>query len=246
MKGPVLRSPITLPKDLDGYVFVVTYGRSGSTLVQNLLNAIDGYCIRGENANALVPLAMSWHLLTSNPNVTNAVTRKVPTTSEHPWYGAEEIRAFQYGRNLANAFVREVLAPPVGTRVAGFKEIRWTNDPAQFAPTLNFAYKMFPNTRFVFNTRDHDEVAKSGWWADMSVEAVKAKLARADAMFAEYLEKHPERGVRIHYNDYTADLEALKPMYDFLGEPFDRDRVKAVLDTPLTHLKKKAPDADRD
>src|SRR6478609_6549835 len=36
-----------------GYVFVMTYGRSGSTLLMGLLNTIPGYLIRGENDDAL-------------------------------------------------------------------------------------------------------------------------------------------------------------------------------------------------
>ncbi len=39
-----------------GYLFVMTYGRSGSTLVSGLLNAVPGYLVRGENRNALLHL----------------------------------------------------------------------------------------------------------------------------------------------------------------------------------------------
>ena len=36
-----------------GYIFIVTYGRSGSTLLQGILNSIPGYLVRGENRQAL-------------------------------------------------------------------------------------------------------------------------------------------------------------------------------------------------
>ena len=35
------------------HVFVMTYGRSGSTLLMGLLNSIPGYLIRGENRHAM-------------------------------------------------------------------------------------------------------------------------------------------------------------------------------------------------
>src|SRR5688572_1085508 len=35
-----------------GHLFIVTYGRSGSTLLQGVLNSIPGYLIRGENDGA--------------------------------------------------------------------------------------------------------------------------------------------------------------------------------------------------
>src|SRR6056297_391020 len=44
-------------------VFVVTYGRSGSTLVQNLLNGLPGACVRGENENLLAPLVRAWDIV---------------------------------------------------------------------------------------------------------------------------------------------------------------------------------------
>ena len=34
------------------HVLIITYGRSGSTLLQGLLNSIDGCIVRGENYDA--------------------------------------------------------------------------------------------------------------------------------------------------------------------------------------------------
>lgn len=36
-----------------GSVLIITYGRSGSTLLQGILNSIPGYLIRGENENLM-------------------------------------------------------------------------------------------------------------------------------------------------------------------------------------------------
>ncbi len=41
---------------LKGAIFIVCYGRSGSTLLTRVINTIPGACIRGENANALMHL----------------------------------------------------------------------------------------------------------------------------------------------------------------------------------------------
>ena len=41
-------------------LFVVTYGRAGSTLLQNMLNALPGVTLRGENNNLLAPLVAGW------------------------------------------------------------------------------------------------------------------------------------------------------------------------------------------
>jgi len=222
--------------EIEKFVFVVTYGRAGSTLVQNLLNSIDGYCIRGENNNALAPLALAWDTIHKSKNIQNHLKKNKTSTPDRPWYGAELINGPQLGKELAEVFVRQVLAPPKGTRVAGFKEIRWGGN-IPFLPTLlNYAHEMFPNAHFIFNTRDHDEIARSGWWANMEPERVKAKIAKIDVAFARYLETYPGRGIHIHYNDYAKNPKALEPLFKYLGEGFDLDHVSAVLEHRLTHL----------
>jgi len=224
----------------DGYVFVVTYGRSGSTLVQNLLNAIPGYCVRGENGNALSGLARSWHQLSTAEPRMGLKTRGTPSTPEEPWYGAELIEPWRYGMFLSNVFVREVLALPRGTRVGGFKEIRFHTEPAFFAIHLGFIRRFFPKARFIFNSRDHDAVLKSGWWAEMDATRARAQLEQAEALFAAQIAAHPDTSLALRYDDYAGKPDGFRPLFDFLGEPFDAGLVARVLDRRLDHLQKPA------
>lgn len=229
-----------LNKPKGGYVFVVTYGRSGSTVVQNLLNAIPGYCIRGENGNALSGLARSWHLMNVAEPRIGLKARGVPSTPEEPWYGAELAEPWRYGSYLANVFVREVLALPAGTRVGGFKEIRFHTEPQFFQPYLGFIRRFFPKARFIFNTRSHDAVLKSGWWADMDETRARKQLEQAEALFAAHIAAHPTISLHLHYDDYAGNPEGFRPLFDFLGEPFDQDLVAGVLNRRLDHLQRPA------
>jgi len=224
-------------QEIEKFIFVVTYGRSGSTLMQNLLNSLDGACVRGENGNALLPLARAWNSVRTSPNLRKLHRRGNETASTSPWFGGENIDPERYGRALAEVFTQEILSPPPGTRLSGFKEIRWTREAANFEVTMNFARTCFPNARFVFNTRDHGEVANSGWWADVPVEKVRANLTRAETLYDEYLSKHPNCGIRVHYNDYVKDHDALRPLFTFLDEPFNPDSIAKVMDQKLSHLK---------
>lgn len=225
---------------IEGHVFIVTYGRSGSTLLQYLLNSIDGYCIRGENNNALATLAQAWRSIGDCQHLKNMVRSGVKTVARDPWFGAENIDERSYGQALAQAFTAEIIDPPPGTRVAGFKEIRWASPPVDLPSVLDFTFRFFPNARFVFNTRDHDEVARSGWWAKQNPKEVKARLSEADAAFRSYMAQYPDRGVHVHYNDYVVDHNALKPMFDFLGEAWKTDQVTAIMRQRLDHLKETA------
>ena len=223
----------------EGFVFIVTYGRSGSTMVQNLVNSIPGYEIRGENNNALLPLATSYRAILDAETMAEMRRRQQPSDQTHPWFGAEKAFPKPYGRQLAQAFVKTVLKPSPGTRVSGFKEIRFHSDPEKFDIGLDFITEFFDNAKFIFNTRDHDAVSRSGWWARQRPEQVKSVLQRAEALYDAYIAREPDRAIRIHYDDYTGRPEAMKPLFEFLGEPFDEEMVARVMDLRLDHLKKK-------
>lgn len=221
----------------EGFVVIATYGRSGSTLIQNLLNSIDGFCIRGENDNGFCPLARAWANLEQSTNLDRMRSKDRASDSTDPWFGAERVDADGFGRGLARSFTDHVLRPPAGTRVTGFKELRWPLDPEQFAIVLEFAHRFFPNTRVVFNIRNHDDVARSAWWSRMPAEKVHARLEQYETIFRSYLGEHPERAILLDYDAYSRDHEALRPLFARLGEPFDPDHVRGVLSRRLDHLK---------
>lgn len=224
----------------DGYVFIVTYGRSGSTLLQNLLNGIDGYCIRGENNNALFHLAQSWQALVDAEPIQGVWKTGETTDMAHPWYGVEHISADGYGAALSDVFTRHILNLPEGTRVGGFKEIRFHSEPEHFESYLNFIHRFFPNARFVFNSRNHAAVARSGWWAELDPKKVSNTLESAEALYWAYIAKYPDRSIHLHYDSYVEDPRSLEQLFTFLGEPYDEALVQSVMNEKLEHLKNKA------
>jgi len=124
---------------------------------------------------------------------------------------------------------------PDGTRVAGFKEIRYhTVAPRPMLP-IQFMARFFPKARFILNTRSHAGTMQSGWWATMKPETVTRELRSAEALFDGIAAEYPDRSLRLHYDDYAGRPETLRPLYDFLGEPFDAARVAAVMGERLKH-----------
>ena len=75
----------TARRDEFGYLFVVTYGRSGSTLLMGLLNSVPGYLVRGENWDAL------HHLFRFHRTLAEGSQRWDPARLRqrtHPFFGA--------------------------------------------------------------------------------------------------------------------------------------------------------------
>ncbi|WP_291736109.1 sulfotransferase [Leisingera sp. F5] len=222
-------------------VFIITYGRSGSTLLQNMLNALPGHCLRGENANLLAPLVRAWQDLRQSEQAASMRARGVPSGPHQPWFGYEAIEADRFGQALADSVLRTVLRPEPDTQVLGFKEIRWHEDPALFEPMLAFLQRYMPDAHFIFNTRDHAEVRNSGWWRNMGRAAVLEQLERAEALYSRWQAAQPHSCLAMHYNDYAKDPEAWRPLFAFLDEAFDPELVEAVLGRKLLHMKWQKP-----
>ncbi len=214
------------------FVFVVTYGRSGSTVLQTILQSIPGYHISGENSNCLFGLYKS----VSMAKVARFEHGRNDHASSYPWFGADKIDPDRYAEKLTQVFTEEIIQPPVGTRVAGFKEIRFHSVGAEhFEDFLNFIHQYFASCKFVFNTRGWRELVRSGWWKNQRPERVEEIIRDADAMYSEYLEKYPDRGVLLRHEETRSDPMAFKPLFDFLEEPFDVDAIAAVASRRLGH-----------
>lgn len=215
----------------DGYVFIITYGRSGSTLVQTLLQSINGYFIRGENANALLPLFQS-------------VTRIAKARVDHgyreieergPWYGINRVEPDLYAKKLIDVFVEEIIQPPEDARVIGFKEIRVHEAGEEFERYLDFMATHFTPAKFIFNKRGWEDVANSGWWKNCAPEMVKDMVGEADQLYDDYVTKYPERCFVAQYEDYVGNPDYWRAMFDFLGEVYDPETVKALCERQLKH-----------
>jgi hypothetical protein len=204
------------------YLFIVTYGRSGSTLLQGILCSTPGVLIRGENGGVMSDLYRI-HTRTSMRKRREADYGSHHT--EHPWFGIEsypEDVAVQYFHDFV---VDTLIRPLPESRVVGFKEIRWGRPDLD--GFVSFIDAVFPRARFIVNTRDAQEVARSRFWARRP-DALP-KIERLNRRFTALAEALGERGFLVHYNDYAGNPQALRQMFEWLGEHFDPLRVEAVM-----------------
>jgi hypothetical protein len=216
----------------DGYVFIITYGRSGSTLLQTVLQSIDGYFIRGENNNVLGSLYQAYQQVHSTR--LEQGNKEIPPHG--PWYGADKLDPDRFAEKLVRLFQEEVLQPPEDARVVGFKEIRFNKGSAEeFVGLLDFISERFKPSKFIFNMRRWERVAQSGWWKQHRQDAVRRTVEKSDRQFLSYAEDHPERCHVMRYEDYAGKPEAFAALFDFLGEPFDLEAVRAVTMRRLKH-----------
>ena len=219
------------------HVFVMTYGRSGSTLLMGVLNSIPGYLIRGENRHAMR------HLYEFHRSGLVERARVDPvraSQSTHPWFGIESFDEAASLRGIRELATATLLRPEPDTRVTGYKEIRWYDE--DLPDYLAFLQQVFPGCRFVLNTRHLPDVAASNYWTHKDdplgrLQVIEARMLAAAEGLGDAVH-------RVHYDDYVADPTVLRRLFEWLGEPWDEDAVRAILATPHSRRGKHRATAD--
>jgi hypothetical protein len=215
------------------YVFIVTYGRTGSTLLQKILCNIPGCYIAGENMNALHGIYQS----VRDSFILKKDYGYFHVPMDHPWHGAHAVNPQAFANQMIKAFVNNVINPPRGAKVIGFKEIRYLQVLDSLDGYLRFMANVFPDSIFIINTRAATSVGKSGWWKDSDQDKLSADIVRFESIADQVMADLPAQFVKISYEDWNKNPEALRPVYAKLGEHFDRDIIQSILDVPLKHLK---------
>lgn len=213
-------------------VFVISLGRSGSTILTNVLNGIPGYCVRGENNGVLDGLerAISSAEMGQRLGSVNA-------TWHAAWIGAENIDHVNFRRTLVEAFERDILNCPPDSAAVGFKEVRYEESVQRSLAIVNFlAGGSFPHPRLVFNIRNVTAMLASRKIANwVPYPGVRDRLERLQNMFRTYCATNPTKGYLVDYDVYMKDVEQLRGLFQFLGVPFVREDVEKILSKKTGH-----------
>lgn len=218
------------------FVFILSYGRSGSTILAKLLNVHDGVLVRGENLNLAFRLMQA---VSASEDMRAFGPEGRPDTPDRPWFGNRAGDPSAFSRALAEAFVAHILRPAPETRLLGFKEIRTLPahmKESEFRRYVSLLLTVFPESRIIFNSRDMEAVIRSGWWAEKPAEESRAAVLAADARFAAAAARH-ERAIHVRHEETVGSPEARAAIIRFLGLEPDEARMARALRRPLTHAK---------
>ena len=219
------------------YLFILTYGRSGSTLLMKILNGIQGIEIKGENNNALFHLYRSIDAATRSRKDHATRTRG----TDDPWFGAAKIEPDRFAEHCLDSFVADVLSPGPDARLIGFKEIRHLPgqmDLEEFRGYVNFILASFPDSKIIFNTRDGTQVARSGWFRGRPESEVIKSIQTADGWFGTLAAEEPDCFL-IDYQDVVQNGARMAELMRFVGVDHDAAAVAKVLSVPLRHIGKR-------
>lgn len=195
------------PRSAIGFtpVFVVTYGRSGSTLLQGLLNALPRTVVRGENGFFVIDLFRA----------TRRATSFATTHSKHgirnvtsAFYGLYTVRSQAFVLGTRRMMVPMLLGEHRRADVdrLGFKEVLWHEiAPEETEAFFDWFDRVFPGARYILHTRDRDALPASGFWRHQDVESVFAKVDRVEQVQDFLRRTRPDRVLDTSYERLVAD-----------------------------------------
>ena len=204
-----LRSLISPRPRTYRYVFVVTYGRSGSTLVQGLLNTLPRTLVRGENGFYVLPL---FRARASVQAFRKIHLKHNPKASHSAFYGLDAITPRSFVESTRELVTGHLLGsvPPREVDVLGFKEVLWHRvRPGETEAFFDFLDRTFPGCLYVLNERDQEAVVGSGFWQSHDRDEVLAAIRRVEEIQAELRRTRPDRVLDLRYELVTSEDRAV-------------------------------------
>jgi tetratricopeptide (TPR) repeat protein len=214
------------------HIFIITYGRSGSTLLQGILNTIEGVVVRGENGNVFYDLFRLHKKFGEYKE-----NKKSAVLPNQPWFGIgfpDDKRLIGHYQNIAKTILATETYENADKLCFGFKEIRYDEVNNDLEPYLAFLKQLFPNPAFIFLTRNLEDVSKSAWWKDQDQKMVKEKLSNLELQFSNYAGKY-DNCFEITYHDIVTIGKRLKELFAFLGAEFQPEIIQSVLKIPHSY-----------
>ena len=218
------------------YLFVVTYGRSGSTLVQGLLNTLPRTLVRGENNLYVLPFYQAEKLAAEFKE--EHKTHGAANTSS-AFFGLHELKLEDFARTTGEFVTRQLLGTtsPADVDVLGFKDVFWHRVTAEDTTDFfRFMDDAFPGARYVLNQRDHEAVAGSGFWQNFEQSEVYAAIARVEEIQEHLRSTRPDRVLDLRYElltseDQSVSDQQLRSMAEFVTGSCDDALLASLRET---------------
>lgn len=220
------------------YVVVVTYGRTGSTLLQGVLMTDPQVMIRGEQGGTIAYL-MRWYTELCGHQDRLRPDRN-ETSRRHPFYGIGAFPRDVALERLRRLLLDTLLRPRRDTKVVGFKEIGW---PDELGECLDFLRALLPGVKFVVNTRKLDDVVQSGFWRRQPDAAARIQELHDRIMTVT---QGRDDVYFLSYDEWSSDPGQLRGLFDWLGLRFDRERIDAVMRQPHSYDNRSIPGLETD
>jgi hypothetical protein len=207
-------------------ILVVTYGRSGSTLLQGILNDIPQCIVRGENFNFIFHLFEAYQKLQKSKGQ-EVITSPVYNTPQHSWYGANRSNLDIFLKHQ-KLMIKEFLIGDSDAIYYGFKEIRYINILDKLEDFLNFLEQVMDDVAIIFNIRNPIDVSNSGWWKNSPQDKSIKVLNKAIDMFKK-LSIERKNSFCFDYDELIKEDRIARELFSFLDVEYNKQSITNIL-----------------
>jgi len=237
-----------LDKNNQTPIFLLGSGRSGTTLIQRLLNSYDDTMIWGEHHGFLSDIANSYFLLKNSPSMKEFSYEHHPTLehsllAEHykqpeiwqawiNWFNKDDL-IIVYQKMIESFFNQSKIGD---FKYWGFKEIRYGQDPI----VINFLLELYPHAKFVIITRNGLNTIESQLTTFHRGNSRFLKLKRLlqlplviklakewahhNRYYAELISKKSDAILHINYDKISEENYLIKK-FECLDKPFSKKQI---------------------
>lgn len=236
-------------------IVILAPGRSGSTLLQRVLNTSEEITIWGEHAGFMKGLAQSYYILTKSEHIhKNYYSRKNLDSS----IIVGSLKDYSKSINWVNSFdqestlknYRDLIVKQLNNGLNtekitwGFKEILYTKNDR----VMDMLLELFPSCQFIFSLRNPFHVIKSMILSWSQPNLLKAQLKRKDftklnqsvmsyatrwnnaaSSFQYWIEEKKISCYIAKYEDLIAEPEkSIKTIFNFLDSPIPKTALEPM------------------
>ena len=221
------------------FVFVVTYGRSGSTLAQGMLNTLPRTLVRGENNLYLLPMFRAYASLESFKDKFGGPGAAKASSA---FYGLREVDLDAFAVSVRQLVQQQLLGDVAPSDIdrLGFKEVLWHRiKPEEWSDFFGFMDVAFDDPRYVLNRRDVAMTSTSGFWQKKEPGVAEQQINRVRRLQDFLRESRADRCVDTQFEAMTSDdravaAEQLRRLAEFVTGSCDDDLLAALFATRET------------
>jgi len=238
------------------FIFIISAGRSGSTLLQAILNAHDNVLIRGENNNFF------YYTMLAHQSLLRSNGRQTPKPGpSSPWYGFSNYDEKSFCSEIRSLGIKYMLGEYEMDQVEylGFKEIRYFDFLESQAygnkiPLLTdsklhgrrklfslilFLNKVFNPATFVVLERSSEEICNSAWWNNPDKYTKSILMEDIENFYDVTKEILTNQSLDFHSINYESlrkrNHNSIENLFKAIGIKYDKYLSKKVLNTRLNH-----------
>lgn len=221
------------------FVFVVTYGRSGSTLTQGMLNTLPRTLVRGENNLYLLPIFRAYASLETFKDKFGGPGAAKASSA---FYGLREVDLDAFAASVRQLVQQQLLGDVAPSNVdrLGFKEVLWHRiKPEEWSDFFGFMDLAFDDPLYVLNRRDVEMTSTSGFWQKKEPGVAEQQINRVRRLQDYLRDSRADRCVDTQFEAMTSDdqavaAEQLRRLAEFVTGSCDDDLLAALFATRET------------